>query len=370
MREMGRLPFVLRLLPAAFLMLAAMLPFSIAPRAEGDAGGRRLPRRYQQREREQSLGRQHSGGIYGRLERRVRTWRYHHQAANQGRRRHGRRGHRPRSAQLSFNVDKHGYVSGKSKAIFHFDVKAYSVAFPDQVSAHAYLVGNRQRRVFTIQGRACGDGKIRIESTKVPDLLLFDGAAQKSIGAWNIFPPQDETIAEVDKHLNITSTAYVKRIKMHMKWKASKCITFALGEHRDAAGNKDAAETAANGPFATLPITDTSIITYTNTNVAFDPEANTHRMKESLTGPLATLATLVTKEWPDAKPPIKVYVYRAWGAPGSHGANSFHYSGQALDLNLSDFDHGKYGCLAGLAYEAGFGWSYYENANHVHVSSR
>jgi Hedgehog amino-terminal signalling domain len=361
----------LRVLPTAFVMLAAVLPFSIAPldpmvtlaagACPGDISnvsaaslsGDSIPAEYTgDWNVAYALGdiaftqRTKAGG--GMVDEDI-----GHEALN-----------------FTFNVDKHGYASGKSKAIFHFDVKAYSVAFPDQVSAHAYLVGNRQRRVFTIQGRACGDGKIRIESTKVPDLLLFDGAAQKSIGAWNIFPPQDETIAEVDKHLTITSTAYVKQIKMHLKWKASKCITFALGEHRDAAGNKETAETTANGPFATLPITDTSIITYTNPNVQFDPEANTHRMKASLTGPLAALATLVTKEWPEAKPPIKVYVYRAWGAPGSHGANSFHYSGQALDLNLSDFDHAKYGCLAGLAYEAGFGWSYYENANHVHVSSR
>jgi hypothetical protein len=117
-------------------------------------------------------------------------------------------------------VDKHGYVSGKGKAIYHFDVKAYSIAFPGQVSAHAYLVGGRQQRVFAVEGRVCQDGKLRVASTHTPDLLLFDGQRQTSIGAWNIFPPEDGQIIEQDKHLYVIADTYVKRIKMHMRWEA------------------------------------------------------------------------------------------------------------------------------------------------------
>src|SRR6185437_658555 len=217
MREISRLPFGLRVLSSVFVMLAAALPFSIAPLEPGatlaagacpgdisnvsasSLSSESIPAEY--------TGDWNVAYALGDITSSQRTKAgggivdedIGHEALN-----------------FTFNVDKHGYASGKGKAIYHFDVKAYSVAFPDQVSAHAYLVGNRQRRVFTLQGRACGDGKIRVESTKVPDLLLFNGTAQTSIGAWNIFPPQDETIAEVDKHLTITSTAYVKPIKMHM----------------------------------------------------------------------------------------------------------------------------------------------------------
>ncbi len=274
---------------------------------------------------------------------------------------------------FTFNVDKHGYVSGKGKAIYHFDVKAYSIAFPDQVGDHAYLVGARQSRAFAVQGRACQDGKIQVESTNTADLLLYDGAKQTSIGAWNVFPPDDGQITESDKHLSIVAKTYVKQIRMQMSWKASKCITFDLGEHRDGGGSTATSETQANGPTEEIPITSTSIITYTNPNVVFKTTPDdpyTHQMQASVTGPLSTLAALVMQEWPNKLHPVKLRVTAAWGPPGSHGAQSFHYSGRALDLTTSDQDQQKYGCLAGLAYEAGFNWVFYENALHVHTSVR
>ena len=272
---------------------------------------------------------------------------------------------------FTFKVDKHGYVSGKGKATYHFDVKVYSVAFPDQIGDHAYLVGGSQRRAFQVQGRSCPDGKIAVESTNTADLLLYDGAKQTSIGAWNVFPPEDAQIVEKDKRLSITASTYVKKIRMRMRWKASKCITFDLGEHRDSGGSTTTSETQANGPTSEIPITSTSIITYTNPNVVFKitpDDPYTHRMQQSVTGPLAGLAALVMKEWHDKQHPVKLRVTAAWGPPGTHGVQSFHYSGRALDLTTSDLDPRKYGCLAGLAYEAGFNWVFYENAQHVHAS--
>lgn len=275
-------------------------------------------------------------------------------------------------SKFTFTVDTHGHVTkGGGKALYHFNVKAYSVAFPNQVSARAYLDGGVQPRTFKIGGQVCAKGTMQIESTNTADLLLFDGSKDTKIGAWNIFPSEEARITEEKKRLYVRDITLVKKIWMHMSWQATKCITFALHEHRTWTGNTAMLEKDI-GVYYDVPVTFTYIITDTNPEVTFKPgEPYVHNMEAAVASRLGTLAKLVEEEWPDAGPggqPVKVRVTAAWAPVGTHGPNSRHYSGRALDLTTDPVDPSKYGCLAGLAYEAGFDWVFYEKPDHVHAS--
>ena len=86
----------------------------------------------------------------------------------------------------------------------------------------------------------------------------------------------------------------------------------------------------------------------------------TPRLRRSL----HALSDLVERTWPE----LKLRVTEAWDEGGEHGPNSLHYQGRAADLTLSDLDPAKLGRLSALAKQAGFGWIYYENSTHLHVS--
>lgn len=81
---------------------------------------------------------------------------------------------------------------------------------------------------------------------------------------------------------------------------------------------------------------------------------------------LHALARLVDREWPGKKPRVT----EAWDEDIEHGDKSVHYEGRALDLTVSDVDSSKLGRLSALARDAGFDWVYFEDATHVHVSTR
>jgi hypothetical protein len=81
---------------------------------------------------------------------------------------------------------------------------------------------------------------------------------------------------------------------------------------------------------------------------------------------LHALARLVEREWPGKKPRVT----EAWDEETEHGDRSLHYEGRALDITVSDLDTSKLGRLSALARAAGFDWVYFEDATHVHVSTR
>lgn len=81
---------------------------------------------------------------------------------------------------------------------------------------------------------------------------------------------------------------------------------------------------------------------------------------------LHALARLVEREWPGKKPRVT----EAWDEDTEHGDKSVHYEGRALDLTVSDLDTTKLGRLSALSRDAGFDWVYFEDATHVHVSTR
>lgn|SRR6185503_11454189 len=133
----------------------------------------------------------------------------------------------------------------------------------------------------------------------------------------------------------------------------------------------DVAETLAIGPLEP-PIARRTpafarLIKYEGGNVVFKDEEGTsadRMMTPRLRDHLTRLAALVAQQWPD----LTVRVTEAWDDGREHGETSVHYEGRAADITMSDVDAKKLGRLARLSVDAGFGWVYYENPSHVHVS--
>ena len=133
----------------------------------------------------------------------------------------------------------------------------------------------------------------------------------------------------------------------------------------------DVAETMAIGaletPIARRAPAFARLVKYEGGDVVFKDEEGTsadRMMTPRLRDHLSRLAALVSQQWPD----LTVRVTEAWDDGREHGETSVHYGGRAADITTSDVDAKKLGRLARLSVDAGFGWVYFENPSHVHVS--
>jgi len=133
----------------------------------------------------------------------------------------------------------------------------------------------------------------------------------------------------------------------------------------------DVAEMTAIGaletPIARKTPAFSRLVKYEAADIVFKDEEGTsadRMMTPRLREHLARLAALVSQQWPD----LKLRVTEAWDDGREHGGTSIHYEGRAADITTSDVDAKKLGRLARLSVDAGFGWVFYENPSHVHVS--
>ena len=119
------------------------------------------------------------------------------------------------------------------------------------------------------------------------------------------------------------------------------------------------------------------LVKVVNDGVIFKDEEKTgadRMMTPELRRKVERLAYLVDDEWSG----LKLRVTEAWDEDMEHGdqskppaeRRSTHYEARAVDITTSDADPAKLARLAGLAIEAGFDWTFYENAHHVHASVR
>jgi len=143
--------------------------------------------------------------------------------------------------------------------------------------------------------------------------------------------------------------------------------------HRLALGQRvpDAAEATTIGALDAPVVRGTRafsrLVRYDGADVLFKDEEGTsadRMMTPRLKERVSRLAVLVQREWPD----LSLRVTEAWDDSHEHGGTSIHYEGRAADVTTSDVDPRKLGRLARLAVDAGFGWVFYENTAHVHVS--
>jgi hypothetical protein len=144
------------------------------------------------------------------------------------------------------------------------------------------------------------------------------------------------------------------------------CETFAVGEHRPAQPEAQAA-----GPIERRVTRQTEafseLVQSDDDGVVFKDEEGTgadRLMSPRLQEKLGALGLLVQQEWPG----LKLRITEAWDENGEHADQSLHYEGRAADITTSDRDSEKLGCLAGLAVRVGFDWVYREGTSHVHAS--
>ena len=110
------------------------------------------------------------------------------------------------------------------------------------------------------------------------------------------------------------------------------------------------------------------LVRYSNPDIVVKDEEKTgadYYATPKLVACLSTLATKVKAEWGGA---VKLRVTEAWDENIEHHPTSTHYEGRAADLTTFPIDPTKLGRLGQLAVESGFGWVFYENNAHIHVS--
>lgn len=144
--------------------------------------------------------------------------------------------------EFEFEVKEDGSVEGTGKAKYWFNVSAQADLLVTKVGPTAFLEGGTQVRGFDITGEMTPEGKVKLNGTPASALVLINAGKRGSMGAWNVFGPQEFPIGQEGCRTVVGGTNLIPGppINMKIEWKAeNKCKVDCEVDRTEAGGSSD-----------------------------------------------------------------------------------------------------------------------------------
>ncbi len=144
--------------------------------------------------------------------------------------------------EFEFEVKEDGSIHGTGKAKYWFNVSAQADLLVTKVGPTAYLEGGTQVREFKIQGQMKPDGKVKLNGTPQAALVLINAGSRGTMGAWNVFGPQEFQVGQEGCMTVISGTKLISGppIDMKIEWKAQRnCRVDCEVDRTEAGGTSD-----------------------------------------------------------------------------------------------------------------------------------
>jgi len=152
--------------------------------------------------------------------------------------------------QFEFKVAPDGTITGSGKAKYWFDVTSNADLLVLRRRDEAHLEGETQTVDFKIEGRMSADGHVRLTGLAQKQLSLDNDGQKQSIGAWNVFGPNEKQVKQAGRTMVIEASDLFPQINMQLAWKAAKFDCAALVKEFEFLEKKY------------LPFVETNIATY------------------------------------------------------------------------------------------------------------
>jgi N-acetylmuramoyl-L-alanine amidase len=144
--------------------------------------------------------------------------------------------------EFEFEVKEDGSVEGTGKAKYWFNVSAQADLLVTKVGPTAFLEGGTQVREFKITGEMTPDGKLKLNGTPEASLVLINAGKRGTMGAWNVFGPQELEVGQDDCLTVVGGTNLISGppIAMKLEWKAeNKCKVDCEVDRTEAGGSSE-----------------------------------------------------------------------------------------------------------------------------------